>query len=90
MNIVELPADFTANNIADVHSKISDLISAKDEYLVDGSHVKSVDGAGIQLLAVCQKSQPSCFDQKVFQPTEVLSSALEFLDVIKLSATETD
>lgn len=85
MNIVELPIDFTAANLADIHSKLSELIGAESEYCFDGSQVKSVDGAAIQLLAVCQKSQPSCIDFNVLKPTEILSSALEFLDVCKCS-----
>ncbi len=86
MNIVELPPEFTSNSLDDIHRKISEFVSAKNEYRFDGSQVKSVDAAAIQLLAVCKKSEPDCMEPSVFKPSEVLSSTLEFLDVFKSSS----
>lgn len=87
MNIVELPPEFTSNSLPDIHSKISELVSEKNEYRFDGSQVKSVDTAAIQLLAVCKKTEPDCMELSVFKPTEALSSALEFLGVFKCTST---
>ncbi len=75
-----LPAMLKIGSIEEIHDQLSQLVATKDNIYLDGSNVESIDGAGAQLLWVCQQ-EAARQDQefKLINPSPALVSAIDLL-----------
>ena len=71
-----LPSSLTIADVAPVHTELLDRMVSAEPFQLDASDVESVDGAGLQLLAVAHKAAAERgVSMQIVKPSEALLRA---------------